>query len=115
MPDGSYDIILDLVSIGDVIESFKINVLSNGISNIKDIVVTGSNLADLADYELITLFANKHSIGQWFYTLTGPNIAQQQANIAPTTQAIVQSAVNKDFGPREIVDERGIVRPTRAE
>ena len=123
MPDGSYDIDLDLVSIGDVMESFKINTLTSGLPKDNtskvwtDAVVaqTAEDITKLNDTQLIALFANKHSIGQWFYTLTGPNIAQQQANIAPTTQAIVQSAVNKGFGPREIVDERGIVRPTRAE
>ena len=28
LPDGSYDITLDLVSVGDIVESFKINLLS---------------------------------------------------------------------------------------
>lgn len=68
LPDGSYDITLDLVSIGDVVESFKINALINGVSS-TDSNITGSDISNLGDKSLITLFANKNSIGQWFYTL----------------------------------------------
>jgi hypothetical protein len=70
LPDGSYDITLDLVSIGDVVESFKINVLNSGINNVQ-LPTSVSDVTKLSDAELITLYANKSSIGQWFYELIG--------------------------------------------
>lgn len=68
LTDGSYDITLDLVSIGDVIESFKINVLNTGITNNKS-TTEETDVTKLSDAELITSYANRSSIGQWFYTL----------------------------------------------
>lgn len=72
LPDGSYDITLDLVSIGDVIESFKINALNAGLSVDKSKATDKeTDVTKLSDEELITLYANKSSIGQWFYELIG--------------------------------------------
>ena len=64
LPDGSYDITLDLVSVGDIIESFKINALSKGVSTQTD-KVSG----ELTPKEVIALYANKSSIGQYFWSL----------------------------------------------
>lgn len=85
LPDGSYDITLDLVSIGDVIESFKINVLTDGITNTQDKTTSEENVAKLSDDELIPLYANRSSIGQWFYTLIGSDYKKEKPSQAYTT------------------------------
>jgi hypothetical protein len=84
LPDGSYDITLDLVSIGDVVESFKINVLNSGINNVQS-PTPGSDVTKLSDAELITLYADKSSIGQWFYELIGKEDLTNET--AKTTQS----------------------------
>jgi hypothetical protein len=66
LPDGSYDITLDLVSIGDVVESFKINVLVNGINSPP---VVSTNTDEPSPSEIIDSYANQNSIGQYFYRL----------------------------------------------
>jgi hypothetical protein len=61
-PDGSYDITLDLVSIGDIIESFKINSLTN--SN------TFRNITQDSLFPKTVIDAiNKSTIGRFFYTI----------------------------------------------
>jgi len=72
MPDGSYDITLDLVSIGDVVESFKINALYQGLNNAP--LVNTKPIEELTSSELITLFANRHEIGKYFYRLQKQSI-----------------------------------------
>ena len=69
MSDGSYDITLDLVSIGDVVESFKINVLNSGIQTL-DKTNPDIDLAKATSKEVITLFANRNSVGKYFYELS---------------------------------------------
>ena len=70
LPDGSYYITLDLVIIGDIVESFKINVLTNGpvIENIetKD---QPKDKSEFSSSQIIDLYANQSSIGQYFYNL----------------------------------------------
>jgi len=73
MPDGSYDITLDLVSIGDVVESFKINALYQGV-NSSGSLVNSKPIEDLASPELLTLFSERHEIGRYFYSLQKANI-----------------------------------------
>jgi hypothetical protein len=73
MPDGSYDITLDLVSIGDVVESFKINALYQGVNSGGSLVNT-KPIEDLASPELITLFSKRHEVGLYFYSLQKANI-----------------------------------------
>lgn len=95
LTDGSYDITLDLVSIGDVVESFKINVLNTGITNNKS-TTQETDVTKLSDAELITLYANRSSIGQWFYTLIGPNAQLTNAQTVQSTVNPVDAAkVNK--------------------
>jgi len=73
LPDGSYDITLDLVSVGDIVESFKINLLTNGpTANINVTTGTGS-ISDKTPTEIIDLYANQSSIGQYFYSLKTGN------------------------------------------
>lgn len=68
LPDGSYDITLDLVSVGDIVESFKINLLTNGPA--ESITTSGTgNTGDKSPTEIIDLYANQSSIGQYFYSL----------------------------------------------
>jgi len=67
LPDGSYDITLNLVSIGDVVESFKVNALINGINNPSNLV--NNEDTNLTPIEIIDLYANKNTIGQYFYKL----------------------------------------------
>ena len=74
--DGSYDITLDLVSIGDVIESFKINSLtnSNAFINIPSPIVSANPEKDpkiyggLSEREIVNLI-NKSTIGRFLYTI----------------------------------------------
>jgi hypothetical protein len=70
--DGSYDITLDLVSLGDVIESFKINVLNDGIITTPEEVKKDKeqDLTKLNTKQLINLFEQRNSIGKYFYQLT---------------------------------------------
>jgi hypothetical protein len=104
LTDGSYDITLDLVSIGDVVESFKINVLTTGINNAQS-TVSGSDVTKLSDAELITLYANKSSIGQWFYSLTNSNYSTSQTE----TQDTIDSSGNLGGGK---ADSRGVIKAT---
>jgi hypothetical protein len=105
LPDGSYDITLDLVSIGDIVESFKINVLNSGISNTVS-STTPSDVSKLSDTELIALYANKNSIGQWFYKL----IKGEITNFTTGTTA-TQRQVQEIVGPIDAarVNESGVV------
>jgi len=64
LPDGSYDITLDLVSIGDVVESFKINALVDGL--ILNTTTTGLLDPNARDDEVIDYYASKNSIGTFF-------------------------------------------------
>jgi hypothetical protein len=66
LPDGSYDITIDLVSIGDIIESFKINSLVGGLDALAEESAPKENLTNA---EIIALYANKSTIGQEFYKL----------------------------------------------
>jgi hypothetical protein len=102
LPDGSYDITLDLVSIGDVIESFKINALNSGLANTQS-SNSGSDVTKLSDKELITLYASKSSIGQWFYELIGTS-----EETTGTTK--VQREVREIVGPTQAytINKEGI-------
>tara|TARA_R110000868_G_scaffold316524_2_gene577397 strand:+ start:109 stop:1239 length:1131 start_codon:yes stop_codon:yes gene_type:complete len=104
LTDGSYDITLDLVSIGDVVESFKINALNTGITNTKS-VKEETDVTKLSDAELITLYANRSSIGQWFYSLTNSNYSTSQTK----TQDTINSSGNLGGGK---ADSRGIIKAT---
>jgi len=52
LKDGSYDITLDLVSVGDIIESFKINSLVSGDLT-SNVTVKEEDLAELSDIQFI--------------------------------------------------------------
>jgi hypothetical protein len=67
--DGSYDITLDLVSIGDIIESFKINSLtnSNAFESIPSAISQNSSLPNTVT-DFINLI-NKSTIGRFLYTI----------------------------------------------
>jgi hypothetical protein len=71
LPDGSYDITIDLVSIGDIVESFKINALISGID--KSIKVDGKEKdpSQMTSVDVITDYVNKSEIGKYFYSLIG--------------------------------------------
>lgn len=70
MPDGSYDITVNLSSIGDIIESLKVNVLleAGKYTSIKD-QKEGENTSDLSTNEIIDLYSSKHTIGSFLYFL----------------------------------------------
>lgn len=70
-PDGSYDITLKLISIGDVIESLKINVLTDSpSSNTSTINVTKEDKnsfdSDISG-DIIEAYAYSHIIGNFLY------------------------------------------------
>lgn len=67
--DGSYDIALDLVSVGDVVESFKINLLNDSyIANVS-LDSSGKPLKELSDENIAAYFSNQNSIASWFSSL----------------------------------------------
>ena len=65
--DGSYDITLDLVSIGDVIESFKTNIRSANMGRVGTPPVFSG--ATLTTEELIEIASYRSNIGQYFKTM----------------------------------------------
>ena len=67
--DGSYDITLDLVSIGDVIESFKTNILSPNMIN-DNLLTISSSGAPLTTTELIEVASFRSNIGQYLKTMS---------------------------------------------
>lgn len=68
--DGSYDITLDLVSIGDVIESFKTNILSpNMVGNDSPLSVSSSG-DSFTTSELIEIASFRSNIGQYLKTMS---------------------------------------------
>lgn len=98
LPDGSYDITLDLVSIGDIVESFKINLLTNGPA--ESITTSGTeSISDKSPTEIIDLYANQSSIGQYFYNLkagitsTPEYIAAEKAEV----ENIQTSTITRTF------------------
>jgi hypothetical protein len=102
LPDGSYDITLDLVSIGDIIESFKINILNAGIVNAQS-TTKETDVTKLSDQELITLYANKSSIGQWFYTLMTPEITKGK-----TEDIIVKERTKPSYNTAKVGDPNAL-------
>ena len=70
LPDGSYDITIELVSIGDIIESFKINALISGIDTSVKVDKIKKDPSQMTSSELIDDYANKSEIGKYFYGLT---------------------------------------------
>jgi murein DD-endopeptidase MepM/ murein hydrolase activator NlpD len=70
MPDGSYDITVNLSSVGDIIESLKINTLLSAgkYTSVKD-QKEGANTTDLSTNEIIDLYSSKHTIGSFLYFL----------------------------------------------
>ena len=66
LKDGSYDITLDLISSGDIIESLKINAIVEDTLN-TDIAKPEEKPEN--DDELIDFYAKKNSIGQFLYFL----------------------------------------------
>jgi len=83
LPDGSYDITIDLVSIGDVIESFKINALISGIdTSIKAVKEGDKDPSQMSSKDIIALYVNQSEIGKKFWELVGGGItsAEKQAD-----------------------------------
>jgi hypothetical protein len=66
--DGSYDITLDLVSIGDVIESFKINSLTNSVAFEGIPSSVTQNFASEKITEFVNLI-NRSTIGRFLFTI----------------------------------------------
>jgi hypothetical protein len=93
LPDGSYDITINLISIGDVVESFKMNVFNNTLnieSNSNSVTnpgdpTSGKNPQDLTNKEVIALYANSSKIALYFNSLIDPSVgsAPQTSNQPP--------------------------------
>jgi hypothetical protein len=91
LPDGSYDITLDLVSIGDVVESFKINLLTNGPTVSINQTDENKEVGDRSPSQIIDLYANQSSIGQYFYSLkAGTTSTQEYKTTSETYKAEVK-------------------------
>jgi hypothetical protein len=70
--DGSYDITLDLISSGDIIESLKINSIIEDPLSVEiepDAQGTNPTDPDEDDDDIIDFYSKKSSIGQFFYYL----------------------------------------------
>lgn len=104
LPDGSYDITIDLISIGDIVESFKINALVDGITF--NAASTGSlDLTEASDADVITNYANKNTIGQYFYSL----ITNPQNNLIAQKRLNNIKAATRKYTPGASVDSNGVV------
>jgi hypothetical protein len=68
LKDGSYDITLDLVSVGDIIESFKINSLISG-DVVSNVTVKEEDISALSDIKFIEYYS-KSTIGEYFYNVS---------------------------------------------
>jgi hypothetical protein len=93
-----YDITLDLVSIGDIVESFKINLLTNGPA--ESITTSGTeSISDKSPTEIIDLYANQSSIGQYFYNLKTEALTTSE--YITSTQGQQRAAYQRAFGTTE--------------
>ena len=68
LKDGSYDITLDLVSVGDIIESFKINSLISG-GVVGNVTVKEEDISALSDAKFIEYYS-KSTIGEHFFNIS---------------------------------------------
>jgi len=77
LPDGSYDITINLASAGDIIESLKVNVL---LAQSKDAQTSGQTKAEQSEDQkealedgdpgdIIESFSNAHTIGNFLYMM----------------------------------------------
>ena len=94
LADGSYDITLDLVSVGDIVESFKINLLTNGPA--ESIETTPGDINDKSSSAIIDLYANQSSIGQYFYNLKTETLTTPE--YLASTSGQQRAAYEKTFG-----------------
>jgi hypothetical protein len=70
LKDGSYDITVDLISSGDIIESLKANAIIEDATNTSSIAKTDNKVEPPEnDNELINFYAKKSSLAQFFYYL----------------------------------------------
>jgi len=88
LKDGSYDITLDLVSVGDIVESFKINALISG-NVVNTLTGDEENIKDLSDKQFIEYYNNRNSIGTFFYEISKDPRAY---NTKKEEQRIIQEA-----------------------
>jgi hypothetical protein len=101
LPDGSYDITIELVSIGDIIESFKINALISGFDASSKADTTNTTKKDpsqMSSEELIDDYVNKSEIGKKFFTLIHnleENISAADIADIKRKKAEANSAVNQ--------------------
>ena len=95
MPDGSYDISVDLVSIGDVVESFKINALNSGFDSTIKAEGTGEEKdpSKTPSNQVIASYANQSDVGNYFWKLIKEN---------PGIQTQAERDKNFDLDFREI-------------
>ena len=72
--DGSYDIEVNLASIGDIIESLKVNISTK--KKIETIKSTAEDSSELSDKEDIFFLQNFETtaIGEFFFTFAFPNV-----------------------------------------
>jgi hypothetical protein len=69
LPDGSYDITVDLASVGDIIESLKVNTMIDVGIDGGNSSTTDTNNSSKSSTALITKYANKSTIGKFLYFL----------------------------------------------
>jgi len=69
LKDGSYDITVDLISSGDIIESLKANTIIEDATKTSSIAKTDNVEPPENDNELIDFYVKKSSLAQFFYYL----------------------------------------------
>jgi hypothetical protein len=102
LPDGSYDITLYLSSIGDLIESLKINILTDslGVNNTETKRTTESSLTDSTSDsfesdiagDIIDTFAYSNNIGYFLYICK--QLLDKYSNIDPADKKPNKTTIN---------------------
>lgn len=92
--DGSYDIEVNLASIGDIIESLKVNIATKKkIETLKDTQEANNELSDKEDIFLLKSFQTT-AIGDFFFAFAFPNVV---LDLNESDNNILES-ISQNFG-----------------
>ena len=109
-PDGTYSITLDVLSLGDVIESLKLNVAPYRISSKKD-----QKLEEEEEIDLIDSSKDNNELSKMFYDIKTLSIQEEEGILSPLNTTIkvgVQTTrpVYKTYYPKLFIG-RGVKVP----
>ena len=107
-PDGSYDITIDLITVGDVIESIKANTFAKGsfkaATSTEDVLKTEAEKVSLSPDNIILKAAAVSSIGEYLYGKI------KKLNESGTS-TFNQTAKSRKLNPDNVVDYYEISTP----